>query len=593
MQIRRRLIPVTAAAGLAIVLVACGGGGQGAPGAGGGTPRKGGTLKVIGSADVDHLDPSSTYTTAGYNLARTWTRQLISYPADNDFTRATTPVADVAVDLPTRENGGVSRDGLTYTFTIREGVMWNTNPPRQVTAADFVRGFKRLANPVQPSGGISYYTSTIAGMQEYFTKAQRGGRTAAEISRFMAENEISGLKADGDRKLTIRLRVPASDFLNILALSFASPAPVEYDAYVPDSSEFRTNTVSLGPYQIVRYQAGKSVSLTRNPAWRQDTDPIRHQYVDGIDITLGQDSPDAVQLQLEAGSADLAWDQPVPTSALPRLQGNPDFKVWESSNLNPFLVFNLQSPNNGRALNDVRVRRALSYAVNKAAIVRIFGGPKISTVLNGAIPPGSSGFDAAVKPYATPGDEGDPARCRNELAAAGHPAGLTLQFPYRTNGNHPKVAQSIAGDLTACGVRTTLIATTADDFYGRYLSSVAKSREGKWDIAGPGWIPDWFGNNGRAIVQPLFDGRNYTEGSTNYGAYNNPEVNALIDRALTASSPQAAAETWKQANQKIMADAPIVPLMSQNTPLFKSSRVRGAVYNPLAQYYDFTQIWLG
>ncbi|WP_246238914.1 ABC transporter substrate-binding protein [Acrocarpospora corrugata] len=567
---------------------ACGGTGEKNvfPG-GGGIPVQGGVLKVVGSGDVDHLDPSSSYTTVAYNLNRTWTRQLVTYPASNDFDTAIKIVPDAAEALPK-----ISADGRTYTFKIRDGVLWNTSPARQVTASDFVRGLKRLANPVQPSGGISYYTGTIDGMQEFFTAFQKVPKTVPAIAQFMARTPIRGVRAIDPRTLEIKLTTRASDFLNILALPFASPAPVEYERYLPDGPDFRQHTISLGPYRIDSYQAGRAIVLLRNPAWKKAADSVRQQYVDRIQITLGQDSADVVQQQLEAGTADVSWDQPVPTSAIQRLIGDPDYHVFEGSSLNPFLVFNLQSPNNNRALANVKVRQAINFAINKVAIAQIWGGTTLNTVLDGAVPPGSIGFDTEVRPFATPGHAGDPAKCRLMMAQAGV-SNLVLQFPYRTNSNHPKVAQSIAGDLTKCGIGSNLIATAPEDFYGRYLSSVAKSREGKWDIGAPAWLPDWYGNNGRSVVVPLFDGSNYTEGSTDYGAYNNPKVNAVIAKALTAGSESEAENRWKEANAMIMADAPIVPLTSQNVPKFHSSRVRNAIYSPMSQQFDYTQLWLG
>ncbi len=101
-------------------------------------------------------------------------------------------------------------------------------------------------------------------------------------------------------------------------------------------------------------------------------------------------------------------------------------------------------------------------------------------------------------------------------------------------------------------------------------------------------MPDWYGNNGRSIIQPLFDGRTYGQNSTNYGGYNNPEVNALIDAALTAPDAEHAAYYWQQADQKIMEDAAIVPLLDRAQTLFHSSRVHGARYLPTTAYYDYT-----
>ena len=81
---------------------------------------------------------------------------------------------DVATAVPTRRNGGISADGRTYTFHLKKGVRWDTNPPRQVTAADFVREFKLLCNPASPTGAPGYFTSTIVGMTALLRRLRKG-----------------------------------------------------------------------------------------------------------------------------------------------------------------------------------------------------------------------------------------------------------------------------------------------------------------------------------------------------------------------------------------------------------------------------------
>ena len=134
-------------------LAACGssgggGGGGGGGGAGqsalnGGTKGavKGGTLNMLGQSDIDYMDPNISYYSIGYLGLREWSRQLFTYPATPGKT--TTAVPDLATQMPTTSNGGVSADGKTYTITIRKGAKWDTSPARQVTAADVVRGVKR------------------------------------------------------------------------------------------------------------------------------------------------------------------------------------------------------------------------------------------------------------------------------------------------------------------------------------------------------------------------------------------------------------------------------------------------------------------
>ena len=116
----------------------------------------------------------AAYYTADYMLERAFTRQLLTYPyavttkvGDAGWKKVTTPAADVATVVPSQSNGGISSNGLTYTFHIRPGVMWNTSPARQVTASDFIREFKAFYNPVQPVGAPFYFNATIKGLQAY------------------------------------------------------------------------------------------------------------------------------------------------------------------------------------------------------------------------------------------------------------------------------------------------------------------------------------------------------------------------------------------------------------------------------------------
>ena len=594
---RRGRVAATLAAltATAIALAACGSGsgnGGGAPGSAAGNPVTGGTLKLLGSSDVDHLDTASAYYTASYTLERTYARQLFSYPAATDTTAANNPVPDVATEMPTTDDGGVSADGRTYTIHLRSGVEWNTSPARAVTAQDFVLGLKRLCNPVSPVGAPGYYENTIAGMKAYCDGFAKVAGTTSAISAYIGGHQITGVKATDPQTLVFTLLRPAGDFVNILAMPFASAAPQEYLRYLPDSAPFRAHTISDGPYQVTGYTANQRITLDKNPAWTQAADPIRHQYVDHISVTEGQDAG-PVQQQIQAGTADLEWDTTVPTPSIPALQAAKDARLgtYPALDSNPYLVFNLQSPTAGGALQNVKVRQAIEYAVDKTAIGQVYGRPALNTPLDQVIPPGNVGYQQ-FDLYPTPQSKGAPATCKSMLAAAGYPNGFTMKDVYRNAGDHPAVAQDIQADLKACGITDQLIPVNQGDYYGKYLNSPSAAQRGVWDISEPGWVPDWYGNNGRAIIEPLFDGRNYGPNSVDYGDYDNPAVNALIDKALAAPDQNTAATSWHQADLQIMKDAAIVPLQTQKTALYRSSRVHNAVFLPFSQAYDVTQIWL-
>jgi ABC-type transport system substrate-binding protein len=576
---------------LSLAVAGCGTTGHGSGNAGAQLTR-GGTLKLLGSSDVDHLDTASAYYTASYTLERAFTRQLFSYPATTDLTKANTPAPDIASDLPTKANSGISADGKTYTIHLRSGVQWNTSPERDVTAQDVVLGLKRLCNPVSPVGAPGYYENTIVGMKGYCDGFAKIKGDAAAMAAYINGHDVAGVQATDDRTVVFKLTQPASDFLNILAMPFASPAPKEYLNYVPDDATFRQHTISDGPYKIVKYVANKEIDLDKNPAWGQSSDPLRHQYVDHVKITMGQDTG-PVQQQIQAGTADMEWDTVVPTANIPQLRAakDPRLGLFPALDTNPFLVLNQQSPRNGGALKNVAVRRAIEYAIDKVAIGQIYGGPNLNTPLDQVIPPGNLGYQQ-FDLYSTADHRGDPAKCQQMLAAAGYPKGLMLKDVYRNAGNHPAVAQAVQADLKKCGITVQLVPSSQGDYYGKYLASPDAAQRGVWDISEPGWVPDWYGNNGRAVVEPLFDGRTYGPNSVDWGDYNSPVVNALIDKALVESDPTKAGQLWHQADMQIMKDAAFVPFETQKTALFRSSRVHNAIDLPFSQNYDITQVWL-
>ena len=152
--------------------------------------------------------PRRPTTRRRYMLGRAWTRQLVTYPADRDPERAAEIVADVATDVPSTANGGISADGTTYTFTLRDGVRWDTDPPRDVTAQDFVRGLERLCNPKTPIGAPGYFTTTIDGFDAYCEGLTKVAATPTAISDYLEAEAISGDHDAGRPTLEITLRRP-------------------------------------------------------------------------------------------------------------------------------------------------------------------------------------------------------------------------------------------------------------------------------------------------------------------------------------------------------------------------------------------------
>ena len=269
-------------------------------------------------------------------------------------------MADLALEVPTPENGGISADGLSYTFHLRRGVLWDSHPPREVTAHDVVRAFKLFCNPVSPVGAPMYYTGTIAGMADYCGRFAHGPARWPPSATSSPRNDLEGVRAADDFTVVFRLRTRASDFLNLVAMPFASPVPVEYLDTLPDSPEFRQRTISNGPYRIARYVQNREIVLERNPVWDSRTDPIRPAYVDGIRVRLGVDA-ELVELQIEAGTADVSFGETVPLASLASLLATADPTAWLAPSGGMygsmhFLVLNHVGPNNSGALKQRGVR---------------------------------------------------------------------------------------------------------------------------------------------------------------------------------------------------------------------------------------------
>src|SRR5450631_2574506 len=180
-----RLTTVAALCSIGLAVTACSGtiksttGGSGSKTSG--PPAvSGGTLNMLGAGDVTYMDPNISYYSIDYIILRMWSRQLFTNPAIDGKT--TTTVPDLATELPTTANGGISADGKTYTIKIRQGAKWDTSPARQVSAADVVRGVMRTCNPVQPFGGIPDFNDLIEGYSTFCAGFAKAGSTASAIA---------------------------------------------------------------------------------------------------------------------------------------------------------------------------------------------------------------------------------------------------------------------------------------------------------------------------------------------------------------------------------------------------------------------------
>jgi peptide/nickel transport system substrate-binding protein len=550
----------------------------------------GGILNMLGTGDVDYMDPNITYYSIGYLALRMWSRQLFTNPAING--KVTTTVPDLATELPTTGNGGISADGKTYTVKISKGAKWDSSPARQVTAADEVRGVMRTCNPVQPFGGTPDFQDLIVAYKTFCAGFAKAGTTAAAMSAYMDKTALPGVVAKDDSTVIFTLTHPATYFTDMLTLPAFSPAPVEFNQYVPASPQLAQHTISDGPYKIDSYVPTKSISFSRNPAWVAASDPVRKAYVDKI-VVNETSTQDSVQQQLQTGSpsADMEWDAFPPPTQLPALiaKDDPLLNLGGTASSNPYVVFNTVSPNNNKALANIKVRQALSYAINRSNIIQVLGGPKINPPLTHVLPPnivgGEQSFD--FYPY-------DVAKAKAMLSAAGFPSGLTLKFLYRNaNEGESKAFQTIQQDLSKIGITVVGVPAPNADFFTKYLSVPTVAQRGVWDLSLTGWFSDWYGNGALSFFNPLFSGQpSFPPTGSNFGLYNSPAANQAIASAVNASSADQAKSLWAAADRRVMQDAAVFPISDPQQPNYHASQVHNAIYVPTVQNFDPTNVWI-
>jgi ABC-type transport system substrate-binding protein len=551
-------------------------------------PVYGGTLKILGSGDIDHLDTCCAYYTTTYEVLRALSRQMVSYPSKAGASiGTTTPVADIA-------NYTINPSSTVFTFKIKQGVDWYTvHGPVQVTSQDEVRGLERLCNPVLPAPPLSYWENNIAGMLSFCSGFQAVKLSSnppteiAQVKNYMATHSISGLSTPNSSTLVIRLSHPSSDFINIMALPMSSPVPASIMNYLPGSVQEEKNFPSDGPYRLDAYTPNQSMTLSRNPFWKSGTDSLRHQYWNAIDVTEGQTGT-AIQQALQTGAADLEWDTTVPPADVESQYHNPHFLAVYIGGVQ-YLAFNMSSSADGGALQKPAVREALQYCINRRHIVQVTGGPQVNVAATQILPPQLSGYQQ-INPYPSANNTGNQAKCKSQLAAAGYPNGLTLTVAYPNNPPAPAQFQALQADFAQAGVTLKSDEQPSQGEYFTYVET--PSNRANWDIAYGAWFPDWEGNAAQSFFGPLFDGRLYTNGSTDYGDYNDPVVNHDIDRALSSASLSQSAAIWAATDKYIMTKDPgWIPMLYNALPQYYGTKVKNVIYNSFLGYVDITQTW--
>jgi peptide/nickel transport system substrate-binding protein len=538
--------------------------------AGDGKPSRGvkrGTLRVYSHGDVEALDPGFAYAAFDFALLRGMVRELYSFDSRVEGERSLRPVPDLA-DGPYE----LSADGRTYTFRIRRGVRYAPPVDREVAAADFIYAIERQVDPDHPSPNP--YARLIRGVDDF-----AAGRART----------ISGLRAPDAHTLRITLDQPASDFPSILTLPFFSPVPKEHASRYRPGRDYGQHLVASGPYRLKQYKPGRLIELVRNEHWDPRTDPLRSAWVDRVSVTIGRSEAE-IQQAIEAGEADLNLDAvPPPVGDLQRLFDDPALSrrlAVETTGCVHYLTMQMDAG----PTRSLLVRQAVNYAIDRQAVVLAIGGPyagaPATTILSPTLA-GHSGFDL----YPSQDAAGDPDKARELLARAGHPNGVDLTYVGQSSPKWKALYEVLRSSLGRAGIRLKPTFYRGLEAYTKSLRVRAKRDEHHLGAARV--CPDVPGNGSRSIIGVLLDGRTITATSNNnYGSYNNPKVNALIDQAYATRDDQARSALWGQIDRLLMEDAAWAPLVYDREVFFWSSRVKNWSFTPWLANPDITNLWL-
>jgi peptide/nickel transport system substrate-binding protein len=530
---------------------------------------KGGTLHVMDGDDVDYLDTADAYSPVSWALARVYARTLYAYQSSTDSDKAGRPAPDLAAAPPK-----ISSDGTTYTFTLRKGVKWAPPVSRDLKAQDFVYALGRMYDSKTPSSGQPY-ANFVKGAEDF------GAGKATSIS---------GIRAVDDQTLEITLVKPAADFLSILSMSFFAPVPQEEASKYAVGSAYSQHVVALGPYMLEKYDPGKSITFVRNPNWDPATDPLRKAWVDRIEVTEGATAEAATQA-IQRGDADMTLNLDPPVASLTQLSTDPSLKNNFTTKPNgcvEYMPLNV-NPKAG-AISNVKVRQAINYALDKESLRRTRGGPLAGSITSQILPSTQFGYEK-YDLYPSPNSQGDVAKAKQLLTDAGYPNGLTLNYVGSSTGYGPAFTTAVQASLARVGIKLNI--KTFQGFSIYYDSLLFPAKRVEHQIGDAEWCPDYPGDGARSWFLPLFYSKSILPAANNNMAeYSNPEVDAMIDTALSELDNTKRAQDWAALDKRIMQDAPWAPWLETNEPFIWSKRLQNWTYSPWHHNADMTNVWI-
>ncbi|MFD3512084.1 ABC transporter substrate-binding protein [Streptomyces sp. NPDC058657] len=589
MNTQRSSARIRQVAGAAVVVAAlmstaaCGGGGGkkdegGKAGKGAGfnaataavanpSTKKGGTLKFIGKQDFDSTDPTRQYYGFTWDLARFYSRQLVSYAP-----KPGPAGAELVPDLA-KANGVITNDGKTYTYELRDGITWEDGSP--ITSKDIKYGIERVwADKVLPGGPI-YLQKALDPKKEY--KGPYEDKDPEKLG-------LKAIETPTDKKIVFNLATPNVDFEQMLAMPAGSPVKREKDT----GAKYQLKPFSSGPYKFESYTPKQGAVLVRNDKWKKESDPIRPALPDKITITVNTNM-EAIDKLLMKGDYDIDMNGTGMTQAgrTEALKKHKESLDNIQTSFTRYVDFTPVAP-----LNNEHCRKAVMYATDYKSLQDVrggeaAGGPIATTMLPTTIK-GADDYD----PYGVKSRAGKPdlAKAKDELKKCNKPEGFKTVISARSTAP----AEKEAAEALQEALKKVNISLEVDTIDGAESSSITGSptqvRKRGYGMIMTGWGPDF--PTGQGFSQPLIDGRFITpNGNYNGSETNDPKINALFDDALKATDPEKAAGYYKEINHKTADIAAQMPFLYEKNFSWRSPRVTN-VYSSVAYNgrYDYSSL---
>lgn len=546
------------AVGLAFLAAACGGSSSSktsTSASGGSTTTTGSSsgkafadFKIAYDSGIDFLDPGLSYTVQGWAIMWNVYLPLLGYKHVNGPDGATL-VPYLADAMPT-----VSADGKTYTMTLRKGLKYSDGTA--VKASDFKATIERDYKIDSP--GVGFFSNIVGA--DAFSKNPKQG-------------DISGITTDdATGKITIRLNAPQGDFEYILATEFAAPVPADS----PDKDTSTNPVPATGPYMIQSYKPNKTAIVVRNPNFDASTFggnvPVGNP--DKMTITIFGDAGIALTQTLQ-GKQDYDFYQP-PNDRLAELQNKyaDQIKVYTPANTFYYFMNNRVAP-----FDNLKVRQAVNYAINREALVRLYGG--LATATENVLPPTYPQYKKLnLYPY-------NLAKAKQLIKEAGATgADVTVWTSNNESRRAPEAGQYLQGVLKSIGLNAQLKQINAAIYWTTVGSQATKAQIG---------FADWFQDYPHPLdwFDVLLNGNRITQThNNNYANFDDAAVNAKIDalKKEPTLTDKINAE-WAGVDKSIMEQAPWAPYLNQQGIDTFSSNVDLSCYVFHVLYqFDFSTI---